>query len=171
MTLKDKAAKMGGWGRFVYRLHTSGFVVVIVCLGVFWVILGTHLQHLEVPRLGVELGLQLLAYTTATATPDPSYICDLHHSLQQCHIFNPLSEARDRTCILMNTSWVPYLWATTGTPYLYFVNSRPSWADLGGYWATPAKVVCKNLPSLSEGFLSGSVTAPTGTPDHLFQSC
>ena len=28
-------------------------------------------QHMEVPRLKVELELQLLAYTTATATPDP----------------------------------------------------------------------------------------------------
>ena len=32
--------------------------------------LGLRLWHVEVPRLGVELDLQLLAYTTATATPD-----------------------------------------------------------------------------------------------------
>ena len=30
--------------------------------------LGPHLQHMEVPRLGVKLELQLPAYTTATAT-------------------------------------------------------------------------------------------------------
>ena len=30
----------------------------------------------------------------ATATPDPSCICNLHHSLWQCWILNPLSEAR-----------------------------------------------------------------------------
>ena len=64
--------------------------------------------HTEVPRLGVELELQLLAYTTATAMPDPSHICELHYSSQQHWIFNPLSEARDGTCILMNTSWVCY---------------------------------------------------------------
>ena len=34
----------------------------------------------EIPRLGVELELQLLAYTTVRATPDPSHICDLYHS-------------------------------------------------------------------------------------------
>jgi len=39
--------------------------------------------------------LQPLAYTTATAMRDPSRICDLHCSLWQCQIFNPLSEARD----------------------------------------------------------------------------
>ena len=53
------------------------------------------LRHMEVPRLGGELELQLLAYTTATATPDLSQVCDVYHSSQQCWILNPLSEARD----------------------------------------------------------------------------
>ena len=44
---------------------------------------------MEVPRPGVELELQLLAY--ATATLDPSCIYELHCSLQQCQILNPLS--------------------------------------------------------------------------------
>ena len=30
--------------------------------------LGPHLQHMEAPRLGVQLELQLPVYTTATAT-------------------------------------------------------------------------------------------------------
>ena len=33
--------------------------------------LGPHPQHMEVPRLGVQLELQLLAYATSTATQDP----------------------------------------------------------------------------------------------------
>ena len=36
--------------------------------------------EMEVPRLGVESELQLLALTTATATPDPSRVWDLHNS-------------------------------------------------------------------------------------------
>ena len=36
-----------------------------VCFVLF---LELHLQHMEVPRLGVESELQLPAYTTATAT-------------------------------------------------------------------------------------------------------
>ena len=55
---------------------------------------------MEVPRLGVESELQLLAYTAATATPDPSHICDICHSLWQRWILNPLSEARDQAHIL-----------------------------------------------------------------------
>ena len=61
---------------------------------------------MEVPRLGVELEQQLLAYTTVTTKRDPSHVCDLHHSSQQCRMPNPLSEARDRTHILMGNSWV-----------------------------------------------------------------
>ena len=57
--------------------------------------------HMEVPRLGVESELLLPAYTTATTTPDPRHVCDLHHSSQQRWILNPLSEARDQTCNLM----------------------------------------------------------------------
>ena len=46
----------------------------------FFSFLGPHLQHTEIPRLGIKLELQLLAYTPAIAMPDPSYICDLYHS-------------------------------------------------------------------------------------------
>ena len=60
----------------------------------FFVFLGSHLQHMEVPRLGTESELQLLAYTTNTAIPDPSHICNLLHSLQQHQILNPMSKAR-----------------------------------------------------------------------------
>ena len=69
---------------------------------------------MEVPRIGVESELQLPAYTTATATPDLSHICDLHHSSQQCQTFNPPDEARDQTRILMDTSWVCNLLSHNG---------------------------------------------------------
>ena len=38
----------------------------------FFVFLGLHLWHMEVPSLEVESELQLLAYTTVTAMLDPS---------------------------------------------------------------------------------------------------
>ena len=59
-----------------------------------------------VPRPGVKSELQLLAYTTAAVTPDPSYQRNLYHSLQQYCIFNSLSKTRDHTWILMDTSQV-----------------------------------------------------------------
>ena len=102
----------------------------------------------------VKLELQLLAYTTATAMPDLSRVYKLHHSSQQCWIFNPLRKARDRTHILMVTSWVHYHWATAGTlralfwsfekrfslgdPHtLYFLQTRfegPPWIRLFREW-------------------------------------
>ena len=54
------------------------------------------------------IGAQPLAYTTATTTQDLSRIFDLHCSLQQCQILNPLSEPRNRTCILVDTSQIHF---------------------------------------------------------------
>ena len=63
---------------------------------------------MEVPRLWVELELQLLVTAIDTAMPDPSFVYDLHHSSWQCQILNPLIEARDQTGVLVDTSQVHY---------------------------------------------------------------
>jgi len=74
---------------------------IMVYLGIFFFFfLWPHLRHMEVPRLGAELELQLPANITVTATLDSSHICDLHCSLRQCWILNPSS--RDWICILMD---------------------------------------------------------------------
>ena len=56
---------------------------------------------MEVPGLGIKSELQ--AYATDMAIPDPNCICDLHCGLWKSQILNPLSEARDRTCVLTDT--------------------------------------------------------------------
>ena len=53
-----------------------------------------------------ELELQLSAYTTAIAMLDPNRVFELHCNSWQHWILNLLKEARDRTCILMDTSQV-----------------------------------------------------------------
>ena len=50
---------------------------------------------MEVPRLGVKSELELPAYTTAVAMPDPSFVGNLHHSSRQYQILNPLGGTRD----------------------------------------------------------------------------
>ena len=55
---------------------------------------------MEVLWLGVESELQLPDTATATAKLDPSHIYNLLCSLWQHQILKPLSEAKDRTCIL-----------------------------------------------------------------------
>ena len=82
----------------------------------FFVFLGPHLQHMEIPRLGVKLELQLLAYATATATRDPSRVCDLQHSSWQHQILNPLRKARDQTFVLLEANQIRFHWAIMRTP-------------------------------------------------------
>ena len=92
------------------------FLCLFVCLFVFCfcfcfflAFLGPQLWDMEVPRLGVKLELQLLAYAIATATRDLSCICNLYHSSWQLWIPVPLSKAR--------ASWV----------LVGFVSAMPQW--------------------------------------------
>ena len=101
-----------------FSFSLSLFFVFFVCLFVCFCSLGPYLRHIEVPRLGIESELQLLVYTTATATQDPSH--DLHHSSRQCRILNPFSKARDRTHNLKALSQICFCCATTGTPFYYY---------------------------------------------------
>ena len=93
----------------------------------FFGFFGLHPWHMEVPRLGVQSELQLLAYITATAMPDPSCICDLHHSSQQCQILNHCA----RPGIEPASSWVLVGFvnhrAMKGTPIATFLDSYRLW--------------------------------------------
>ena len=89
-----------------YCLALVNITAMSMFIYTFFFFLGPPLQHMEAARLGVALELQLLVHTTATAMQDPSHICGLHCSLHQCQILNPLREVRNRTCIIMDTSWV-----------------------------------------------------------------
>ena len=89
-----------------YFLDSLGFS----CFCLFVCFLWPHLQHTEVPRLGIESELQLPAYTTVTAMPDTNCKCDLCQSLQRHQILKPLSKARDLTHFLMCTSQINSLY-------------------------------------------------------------
>ena len=104
--------------------------------------LGPHLWHMEVPRLGVEWDLQLPAYATAPAMQDPCHVCDLYRSSCQRRNLNPLSKTRHGTRIFMDTSWVHYCWATTGTRVFKLLHKNLSpqprlrslgWGDIKVY--------------------------------------
>ena len=79
-------------------------IIVVIFLSFLWL----HLRHMGVPRLGVQTELQMSAHATATAMQHTSRVYNVHHSSQQGQIHNPLSEAGDRTCVLMDTSQIRY---------------------------------------------------------------
>ena len=83
--------------------QSSPFRAMSCAVFVFLPFLG---PHMEVPRPGVQLELQPPAYARATATWDPSCVCNLHHSSQQRRILSPLSKVRDRTHNLMVPSQI-----------------------------------------------------------------
>ena len=96
----------------IFSLQEDYMNFLFVC----FCFLGLHPWHREV--LGVDLEPQLPAFPAATATQEPSRICHLHHRSQQYWILNPLSEARDRTCILMVASWVSNPLSHSGNSYM-----------------------------------------------------
>ena len=93
-----------------YKSHHSTSTLSAAAASFFFllsfVFLGPYPRHMEVPRLGVQSELQLLTCTIATATWNPSCLCDLHHSSWQCRILSLLSEARDQIRVLMDVSQV-----------------------------------------------------------------
>ena len=66
-----------------YIIHWFSVGLLLSFCFLLFAFLGPYSWHMEVPRLGVESELQLLACTTAIATPDLSLICNLHCSSQQ----------------------------------------------------------------------------------------
>ena len=74
-----------------------------------------HPWHMEVPRLGVRLELQLPAYATATATRDSSHISDLYHSSWQHWIFNWARPGIEPASLWILVRFVNH-WAMKGFP-------------------------------------------------------
>ena len=74
------------WWNEPHICSVNDFQWRVLVWWLFFGFLGPHVQHMEVPRLGAESEPQLLAY--ATATQDPSCVCDLHHSSRQHRILN-----------------------------------------------------------------------------------
>ena len=102
---------------------------------------------MKVPRPGVGSELQMLSHTIATTKWDPSCVCNLHHSSQQHWILNPLSEARNWTRILMDTSQICFCWATMRTPYFIFLKNLFFFffSQTHGIWQLPGQGLNPNF--------------------------
>ena len=76
---------------------------------IFFVSLGPHPRHVEVTRVGVKSERSCSCQSTElNRTAKLNHVYDLHHGSWQRQILNPLSEARRRTCVLVDISWVHY---------------------------------------------------------------
>ena len=94
----------------VFRVYFFFFLKTVQIAFIFIdCFLGLHLGHMDVPRLGGGI--------RATA------VC-LHHSLRQCWIPGPLSEAQDRTHNPMIPSWICFHCTTTRTSRVYIFDPK-----------------------------------------------
>ena len=89
------------------------------------------------------------AYATATATQDPSRVCDLHHSSRQRQILHPWSKGRDRTRNLMVPSQTDSL--TTAPrrelPSPPLLKQKSTSMTLPGFGATLKSISATASPS------------------------
>ena len=76
---------------------------------------------MEVPRLGVESELQLLACTTATATQDLSHVCDLQPQLMATPEPQPTEQDQGSNLQPHGSSLDAFLLCHTGTPINRFL--------------------------------------------------
>ena len=76
---------------------------------------------MEVPRLGVKSERQLPGYTAAAATPEPSHVCDRHHSSRQHQILN----LPKRPGIEPASSRIPVGFVTSEPPWELPINTFP----------------------------------------------
>ena len=72
--------------------------------------------------------------------PESNHVCDLHHSSGQCQIPNPLSEARDWTCTLMDTSWVCNPLSHDGNSLFFLIFRVEQWWGVWESWTI--QLVC-----------------------------
>ena len=92
---RSSTAAQGATVGFLMHCGTAGTPNLVFYLFVFFILSGAHPRHMEVPRGQIE----------AVAT-GLHRIIHLHHSSGQCRILNPLSEARDATCVLMDVRFI-----------------------------------------------------------------
>ena len=102
-----------------------------------------------------QIGAAAASLCHSYSNQDQGQVCNLHHGLWQRHILNPVSEARNWTCILMDTNWVYNLLS-------HYKNSLDNWfikkdttqnsqieemnSVSGGVQSFPALPKCTTLP-------------------------
>ena len=101
----------------------------------FFVFLGPHLRHVEVPRLGAELDLQLQAYTTAHSnTGSLTHWVRPGIKAMSSWILVSFVAAEPRWKFPNPTSWIPYILASWYLISYIISLCRNSLSSIGCLW-------------------------------------
>ena len=105
---------------FIIGFFGEGVLFLLLFLFCFCFFLGLHPQHMEVPRLGVKLELQLPAYSTSTATWNLSLIWAYTTADSNARFLTLWAKPG----IEPASSWILFSfithWAIMGTPWWIF---------------------------------------------------
>ena len=114
-TVRNKSSVTTTFLFQIHHIYDLGQVSFFLSVFLSFVFLGPHLQHMEVPRLGIKSKLQLSATATATVIWDTSHVCNLYHTTAQDNARSPTHWAR--AGIEPTSSWI----------LVRFVSTMPQW--------------------------------------------
>ena len=97
-----------------YVFMTWGLICFLFFLFIYFFFSGSHLQHMEVPELGVESELQLLAYSHSNARSLTHWMrsgIKPTSSRTLCQVLNPLSHSgNSEGSFLFSAEYCPIVW-------------------------------------------------------------
>ena len=134
----------------------------------FFGFLGLSLRHMEVPRLGVESGRAMWG-SEPHLRPTPQFTA----THNQSWVPDPLSKARDWTCIIVDTSRIPFHYAKAGTP-----STLMSWWSFRNSTCKRITILCRVLlfpsflfPTYPKDFLRDLPQTGVNPPEMVLPSC
>ena len=94
---------------YCWRMSLVNMIIIILPCMVFWLFRATPAAYESFQARGpIRATVAGLRHSHSNVGSKPCLT--LHHSSWQCQILNPLREARDWTCVLIDASWIRFCW-------------------------------------------------------------
>ena len=113
----------------------SNYIIWICVLNFFFCFSGLHLRPMKVPRLRGPIGATAAGLCHSQSNSgSKQHLWATPQLTQQHQIPNPLSEARDQTCMLMETSQIHFCYSVMGTPCSKMFWGLSSSIEAPSFW-------------------------------------
>ena len=102
-----------------FHKHQKLYFIYFILFYFIWLFRATPLAHGSSQARGQIGAIAAGLYHSHSNSRSMPHLQPAPQS-PQCQILNPLSKAKDQTCVLMDTGQIHFHWATTGTSPLLF---------------------------------------------------